>query len=42
MTKQDIVNYLHDKMGFPKTELEEIVEETFAIIKKTVLGEGKV
>lgn len=42
MTKQDIVNYLHDKMGYPKTELEEIVEETFTIIKKSVLADGKV
>ena len=42
MTKQDIVNFLHDRMGYPKTELEEIVEETFAIIKKSVLADGKV
>ena len=42
MTKHDIVEYLHEKVGFPRTELEEIVEETFAIIKRTVLGEGKV
>lgn len=42
MTKQDIVNYLHDKMGYPKTELEDIVEETFTIIKKSVLADGKV
>jgi integration host factor subunit alpha len=42
MTKQDIVDYLHGKIGFPKKELEEIVEETFAQIKQTVLGEGKV
>jgi integration host factor subunit alpha len=42
MTKQGIVEYLHDKMGYPKTELEEIVDETFAIVKKVVLAEGKV
>jgi nucleoid DNA-binding protein len=42
VTKQDIVNFLHDRTGYPKTELEEIVEETFAVIKKAVLAEGKV
>jgi len=42
MTKQDIVNYLHDKMGFPKTELEEIVETTLDLIKQAVLADGKV
>ena len=42
MTKQDIVNYLHEKMGFPKTELEEIVETTLDLIKQVVLSQGKV
>ena len=42
MTKHDIVEYLHEKVGFPRTELEEIVEETFAQIKSGVLAEGRV
>jgi integration host factor subunit alpha len=42
MTKQDIVDYLYNKVGFPKTELEEIVDETFSQIKSAVLGEGRV
>ena len=42
MTKKDIVERLYEKVGFPKTELEEIVDETFRQIKEAVASEGKV
>jgi len=42
MTKLDIVEYLHEKVGFPKVELEEIIDETFSQIKQAVVRDGKV
>jgi len=42
MTKKDIVEKLHDKVGRPRIELEEIVEETFRQIRAAVLSEGMV
>ena len=40
LTKEQIVNYIHNHLGLPKKEATELVESTLEIMKKT-LGNGE-
>jgi len=40
MTKRELVEYIHQQVGLPKTLIGEFVETTFEIIKNT-LKQGK-
>ncbi len=37
MTKVDLVNSVYEKLGFSKRESSEIVEDFFAIVKKSLI-----
>ena len=42
MTRADIVEIIHQKIGFGRKESKEIVEQVFEIIKETLESEEKV
>ena len=42
MTRVDIVNRIHKKVGFSKREINGIVESVFDIIKETLQREDKI
>jgi integration host factor subunit alpha len=42
MTKSDIVQNIHEHMGYSKKDAAAIVETFFAIIKETLALEGKI
>ncbi len=42
MKKADIIDNIYEKVGFSKTEVANIVESVFDIIKETAQREGKI
>ncbi len=41
MTKVDVVEKIHEKVGFPKSDVAKIVETVFDMIKETLQREDK-
>lgn len=41
MTKADLVEQVYEKLGLPKRDSAELVDQTFELIKEVIVTEGK-